>query len=132
MVLGAGSDGARAMESQKLLNYGFQFFETVKLYPANQAVSSLRIYKGKGSEVKAGFLSDFHVTVPRGMSKNIQAQLVTQQPLLAPVRRGQQLGTLRLSVDGQPVGDYPLLALENVPVAGILGRGWDNILLMFK
>ncbi len=132
VVLGAGSDGARAMESQKLLNYGFQFFETVKLYPANQAVSSLRIYKGKGGEVKAGFLSDFHVTVPRGMSKNIQAQLVTQQPLLAPVRRGQQLGTLRLSVDGQPVGDYPLLALENVPVAGILGRGWDNILLMFK
>ena len=132
VVLGAGSDGARAMESQKLLNYGFQFFETVKLYPANQAVSSLRIYKGKGGEVKAGFLSDFHVTVPRGMSKNIQAQLVTQKPLLAPVRRGQQLGTLRLSVDGQPVGDYPLLALENVPVAGILGRGWDNILLMFK
>lgn len=132
VVLGAGSDGARAMESQKLLNYGFQFFETVKLYPANQAVSNLRIYKGKGGEVKAGFLSDFHVTVPRGMSKNIQAQLVTQQPLLAPVRRGQQLGTLRLSVDGQPVGDYPLLALENVPVAGILGRGWDNILLMFK
>ena len=132
VVLGAGSDGARAMESQKLLNYGFQFFETVKLYPANQAVSNLRIYKGKGGQVKAGFLSDFHVTVPRGMSKNIQAQLVTQQPLLAPVRRGQQLGTLRLSVDGQPVGDYPLLALENVPVAGILGRGWDNILLMFK
>jgi D-alanyl-D-alanine carboxypeptidase (penicillin-binding protein 5/6) len=132
VVLGAGSDGGRAMESQKLLNYGFQFFETVKLYPANQAVSSLRIYKGKGGEVKAGFLSDFHVTVPRGMSRNIQAQLVTQQPLLAPVRRGQKLGTLRLSVDGQPVGDYPLLALESVPVAGILGRGWDNILLMFK
>lgn len=132
VVLGAGSDGARAMESQKLLNYGFQFFETVKLYPANQAVSSLRIYKGKGGEVKAGFLSDFHVTVPRGMSRNIQAQLVTQQPLLAPVRRGQKLGTLRLSVDGQPVGDYPLLALESVPVAGILGRGWDNLLLMFK
>lgn len=132
VVLGAGSDGARAMESQKLLNYGFQFFETVKLYPANQAVSSLRIYKGKGGEVKAGFLSDFHVTVPRGTSKGIQAQLITQQPLLAPVRRGQKLGTLRLSVNGQAVGDYPLLALEDIAVAGILGRGWDNILLMFK
>jgi len=132
VVLGAGSDGARAMESQKLLNYGFQFFETVKLYPANQAVSSLRIYKGKGGEVKAGFLSDFHVTVPRGTAKGIQAQLITQQPLLAPVRRGQKLGTLRLSVNGQAVGDYPLLALEDIAVAGILGRGWDNILLMFK
>jgi serine-type D-Ala-D-Ala carboxypeptidase (penicillin-binding protein 5/6) len=132
VVLGTGSDNARATESQKLLNYGFQFFETVKLYPANQPVSSLRIYKGRGSQVKAGFTSDFHVTVPRGTARGIQAQLITQQPLLAPVRRGQKLGTLRVSVDGRAVGDYPLLALEDIEVAGILGRGWDNILLMFK
>jgi D-alanyl-D-alanine carboxypeptidase (penicillin-binding protein 5/6) len=132
IVLGANSDAARAMESQKLLNYGFQFFETVKLYPANQTVSTLRVYKGKSSSVKAGFPSDFHVTVPRGAAKRIQAQLITQQPLLAPIARGQQLGTLRLTIDGAPSGDYPLLALENVEVAGILGRGWDNILLMFK
>jgi len=132
VVLGTKSDAARAMESQKLLNYGFQFFETVKLYPANQAVTTLRLYKGNNSEVKAGFTSDFHVTVPRGAGKRIQAQLITQQPLLAPIERGQRLGTLRLSIDGAPVGDYPLLALEKVGVAGILGRGWDNILLMFK
>ncbi len=132
VVLGTGSDTARATESQKLLNYGFQFFETAKLYPANQAVSSLRIYKGKGSQVKAGFTGDFYVTVPRGAAKAIQAQLITQQPLLAPVKRGQKLGTLRLTANGQPVGDYPLLALEDIEVAGILGRGWDNILLMFK
>ncbi len=132
VVLGAKSDSARAMESQKLLNYGFQFFETVKLYPAGQAVSQLRLYKGKSSEVKAGFPYDFHVTVPRGTGKRIQAQLITQQPLMAPVSRGQRLGTLRLSVDGKAVGDYPLLALESVEVAGIFGRGWDNILLMFK
>ncbi|MEW5787077.1 MAG: D-alanyl-D-alanine carboxypeptidase family protein [Pseudomonadota bacterium] len=132
VVLGTGSDTARAMESQKLLNYGFQFFETAKLYPANQAVSSLRIYKGTENEVKAGFIGDFFVTVPRGTSKAIQAQLITQQPLLAPVKRGQRLGTLRLTANGQPVGDYPLLALEDVEVAGILGRGWDAIMLMFK
>ena len=132
VVLGTGSDTARATESQKLLNYGFQFFETARLYPANQAVTSLRIYKGKGSQVKAGFTGDFYVTVPRGAAKAIQAQLITQQPLLAPVKRGQKLGTLRLTANGQPVGDYPLLALEDIEVAGILGRGWDNILLMFK
>ena len=132
VVLGTGSDTARATESQKLLNYGFQFFETAKLYPADQAVTSLRIYKGKGSQVKAGFTGDFYVTVPRGAAKAIQAQLITQQPLLAPVKRGQKLGTLRLTANGQPVGDYPLLALEDIEVAGILGRGWDNILLMFK
>ena len=132
VVLGTSSDGARAMESQKLLNYGFQFYETAKLYPANQAVSNLRIYKGTESTVKAGFTSDFYITVPRGTAKSVQAQLITRQPLLAPVKRGEQLGTLRLTANGQPVGDYPLLALEDVEVAGILGRGWDNILLMFK
>jgi D-alanyl-D-alanine carboxypeptidase (penicillin-binding protein 5/6) len=132
VVLGANSDTARAMESQKLLNYGFQFFETVKLYPANQAVTTLRVYKGKSNEVKAGFPSDFYVTVPRGTGKRIQAQLITQQPLLSPIARGQRLGTVRLSVDGAAVGDYPLLSLEQVEVAGILGRGWDAILLMFK
>jgi len=132
VVLGAKSDIGRAMESQKLLNFGFQFFETVKLYSTNATVTSLRIYKGKASEVKAGFPHDFHVTVPRGTGKRIQAQMVSEQPLLAPIKRGQRLGTLRLTVDGKPVGEYPLRALENVPVAGILGRGWDNILLMFK
>jgi len=132
VVLGAKSDVARAMESQRLLNFGFQFFETVKLYPANQSVSTLRLYKGTQSEIKTGFPRDLHVTVPRGTGKRIQVQMISQQPLLAPIKRGQQLGTLRLTVDGAPAGDYPLLALESVPVAGILGRGWDNILLMFK
>ena len=132
VVLGAKSDQARAMESQKLLNYGFQFFETVKLYPANQSVAKLRLYKGGSSEVKAGFTRDFYVTVPRGASKRIKAQMITQQPLLAPIARGQKLGTLRLSIDAEPLGDYPLLALENVAVSGILGRGWDSILLLFK
>jgi D-alanyl-D-alanine carboxypeptidase (penicillin-binding protein 5/6) len=132
VVLGANSDISRAMESQKLLNFGFQFYETVKLYSANQAVSRLRIYKGSSREIKAGFLRDFHVTVPRGASKQIKAELITQQPLLAPIAQGQRLGTVRLSIDGELLGDYPLLALEKVGVAGILSRGWDNILLLFK
>jgi D-alanyl-D-alanine carboxypeptidase (penicillin-binding protein 5/6) len=120
------------MESQKLLNYGFQFFETVKLYSANQTVSKFRLYKGSSGEIKAGFTRDFYITVPRGAGKRIKAELITQQPLLAPMAYGQKLGTLRLSMDGEPLGDYPLLALEKVEVSGILGRGWDNLLLMFK
>ncbi|MBI5329848.1 MAG: D-alanyl-D-alanine carboxypeptidase [Betaproteobacteria bacterium] len=132
VVLGTGSDAARALESQKLLNYGFQFFETVRLYSANQVVSSLRVYKGKSGELKAGFLYDFHVTVPRGTAAKLQAQLITQQPMLAPVRKGQRIGTLRLSSDGKALGDYHLTALEGVETAGILGRGWDSLLLMFK
>lgn len=132
VVLGTSSDGARAMESQKLLNYGFQFFETVKLYPANKAVSTLRIYKGSANNLQAGFTQDLYVTVPRGTAGHIDAKVVTQQPMLAPVNRGAKVGSLRLTVDGELVGDYPLRALHDVPVAGILGRGWDNLLLMFK
>jgi len=132
VVLGTQSDAARAMESQKLLNYGFQFFETVRLYPANQAVATLRLYKGDKSDAHAGFVSDFYVTVPRGTAGHIQAQIISRQPLLAPLRRGQRIATLRLSIDGSHLADYPLVALENVAVAGLLGRTWDNLLLMFK
>ena len=132
VVLGTRSDGARAMESQKLLNYGFQFFETVRLYPGNHAVSTMRLYKGDKSQARAGFLSDFYVTVPRGNGKRIQAQVISQQPLLAPLRRGQRIATLRLSIDGKHLADYPLVALENSAVAGLVGRTWDNLLLMFK
>jgi D-alanyl-D-alanine carboxypeptidase (penicillin-binding protein 5/6) len=132
VVLGTNSDSARAIESQKLLNYGFQFFETVRLYAANKAVSTLRIYKGSESELKAGFTHDLYVTVPRGTAGRIQAKLVTKQPLLAPVSRGDTVGSLRLTVDGELVGDYALRALYDVPVAGLLGRGWDSLLLMFK
>jgi serine-type D-Ala-D-Ala carboxypeptidase (penicillin-binding protein 5/6) len=132
VVLGAGSDVGRAMESQKLLNYGFQFFETVKLYAADKPVSTMRIYKGSDSDLRVGFTRDLYVTVPRGSRNRIEAKLVTQQPMLAPVSRGGKVGSLRLTVDGTLVGDYPLQALHDVPMAGILGRGWDNILLMFQ
>ncbi len=132
VVLGAASDNGRTMESQKLLNYGFQFFETVKLYNANQAVETLRLYKGKSSELGVGFVRDFYVTVPRGAASRIQARLFTKQPLLAPVSRGQGIGTLRLTLDGRLVGDYPLQALASVGVSGLISRGWDSLMLMFK
>lgn len=129
VVLGARSENGRIMESQKLLNYGFQSFETVRLYQANQPVTRIRLYKGRQGEVGAGFAHDMYVTVPRGAGNRVQAQLITRQPLLAPVARGQQLGTLRLSVDGRPLGDHPLRALNSVAVAGLLGRAWDGLLL---
>ncbi len=132
VVLGAGSDAGRAMESQKLLNYGFQFFETARIYTARQVVAPVRVYKGKSNEVKAGFLSDFYVTVPRGAASRVKAQLITQEPLMAPISRGQQVAWLRLSLDGKPLGDYPLVATESVGVASAFGRAWDSLLLMFK
>ena len=132
VVLGTRSDAARAMESQRLLNYGFQFYETVKLYSANKPVTTLRLFKGSDSKLGAGFPYDFHVTVPRGATQQLQAQVITQQPMLAPVSRGQRVGTLRLFLDGKPYADYPLQALESVGVAGVLGRTWDSLMLMFE
>jgi D-alanyl-D-alanine carboxypeptidase (penicillin-binding protein 5/6) len=132
VVLGARSDAGRAMESQRLLNYGFQFFETVKLYDAQAPVTQMRLFKGAENRVKAGFPHDFHVTVPRGTAKQLQAQVISQQPMLAPVAKGQRIGTLRLSLAGKPLADYPLLALEEVGVAGLLGRTWDGLMLLFE
>jgi len=132
VVVGTSSDAARAMESQKLLNYGFQFFETARLYSANQAVARIRIYKGSSNEVQAGFQQDFYVTVPRGSANRIKAELHFTNPMLAPVSRGQKVANLRLSLDGQPLGDFPLVALQGVSVANIIGRGWDSLLLLFK
>lgn len=132
VVLGARSDVSRARESQRLLNYGFQYFETVRLFAASQPVTKLRIYRGTESELKAGFLGDLSITVPRGQADRVKAQIVTQQPMLAPVSKGQEIGTLRLTLDGKPLGDYPLRALHPVPTAGLLGRLWDGLLLMFE
>ena len=132
VVLGTASEAARASESQKLLNYGFQFFDSVRLYEKNQPVATLRVWKGALNNVRAGFLSDFHVTVPKGQAERLKATVETRQPLLAPIAMGQQIGLLKLELDGKPYREYPLVALEKVEVAGILGRGWDSIRLLIK
>jgi D-alanyl-D-alanine carboxypeptidase (penicillin-binding protein 5/6) len=132
VLLGSSSESMRAQESQKLLNWGFQFFDSVKLHPANQSVKAIEVWKGTGSEVKAGFRQDIVVTVPKGEAEKLKAELLTQQPLLAPVAQGQRVGTLRVSHDGKPLGEYPLVALEGVGTAGMFGRAWDTLRLWLK
>ena len=132
VLLGATSEATRAQDSQKLLNWGFQFFDSVKLHPANQPVKLIEVWKGSSSEVKAGFSSDVIVTVPKGEADKLKAELLTQQPLLAPVAQGQRVGTLRVTQDGKPLGEYPVVALESVSVAGIFGRAWDTLRLWVK
>jgi D-alanyl-D-alanine carboxypeptidase (penicillin-binding protein 5/6) len=132
VVMGAASDALRTQETQKLLNFGFQFFDAVRLYAKEQAVSRLQVWKGAQRDVKAGFMEDFVVSLPKGMADKIQASLVSRQPLLAPVQRGQRIATLKLSLDDRPVGEYPVVALENVPVAGLFGRAWDTVRLWFE
>ncbi len=132
VVLGTNSDGARAQESEKLLNYGFQFYDSAKLYDKGQTVSTLEVWKGTESRVKAGFLSDFYVSVPHGLGDQLKADLVSVQPLVAPISVGQKVGTVKVTLQGKVLGEYPAVALENVPVAGFFGRAWDSMRLWFK
>jgi D-alanyl-D-alanine carboxypeptidase (penicillin-binding protein 5/6) len=132
VVLGAASEAARAAESQKLLNYGFQNYDSVKLYEKSQAVTSLPVWKGMINSVKAGFLDDLYVSLPKGQADKVKASLESRQPLLAPVAAGQPIGAMKLTLDGKPYAEVPVVALENVALAGVFGRGWDSIRLLFK
>ncbi|MBK7899585.1 MAG: D-alanyl-D-alanine carboxypeptidase [Azonexus sp.] len=131
VVLGAKSDATRTSESQKLLNWGFQFYEPVQISAKGQEVASLRVWKGETNLIKAGFASDLSITVPTGFAAKVTREFVAQPRLIAPIQQGQVLGTLKVALDGKPLGEYPVLALENVRQAGILGRLIDTIRLWF-
>ncbi|NMG74564.1 D-alanyl-D-alanine carboxypeptidase family protein [Aromatoleum diolicum] len=132
VVLGTDSDTIRAQESLKLLNYGFQFFDTAKLYSGGQELSRFRVWKGTINELPVGFVNDFVMSLPKGQAEKIQSQLTSLQPVVAPLQKGQQVGTLQLSLDGKAIGEYPVVALQDVPVAGFFGRLWDTLRLWIK
>ena len=132
VVLGASSDASRATEAQKLLNYGFQFYDTVQLYQNGAQVSALKVWKGATDSVPAGFVVDQYVTLPKGQAPQLKLTLEAVEPLVAPITRGQRVGLVKVTLDAKPVGEYPLVALEEVPLAGLFGRAWDTIRLWFK
>ncbi len=132
VLVGAHSDTGRAMESQKLLNYALQYYDSVLLYAKGQAVTTLRVWKGKRNSLKAGFAQDLYVTVPKGDESGLKATVETRQPLVVPVMAGQQVGVVKVSLDGRKFGEYPLLALENVEPANIFGRMWDSLKLLLN
>jgi D-alanyl-D-alanine carboxypeptidase (penicillin-binding protein 5/6) len=132
VLLGADSDAARARESQKLLNWGYQFFDGVRLYEPGQEVKAVHVWKGANEAVRAGFDRGLVVTVPKGEAQHLAAELLTHPPVLAPVQKGDKVGVLRVALAGQPLGEYPVVALESVPQAGILGRAWDTLRLWLK
>lgn len=132
VVLGADSDSQRAAESQKLLNYGFQNFDTVRLYQSGQPVTRVRIWKGTESHLDLGFKQDIYLTIPKGQLSQLQAAIETHQPILAPIAPGQPLGILRLTLEGKPYANFPLLARDNVPLANVFSRGWDSLRLLIQ
>ena len=132
VVLGANSDAARATEAQKLLNFGFQAFDTVQLYQSGKQVTSLRVWKGTMPEVPAGFLADRHLTLPKGKADKLTLSMQAQEPLVAPVARAQAVGTVKVALEGKVIAEFPLIALEDVPQGNLFARAWDSVRLWFR
>jgi D-alanyl-D-alanine carboxypeptidase (penicillin-binding protein 5/6) len=132
VVLGAASDSARTQESLKLLNYGFQFYDAVQLYAKNEPVATLKVWKGTENTVKLGFANDLVIAVPKGHGCQDQERTRFATAVDRAGSAGAGAGDAEVSFDDKPYGDYPVLALEAVPVAGIIGRMIDAIRLWFN
>ena len=132
VVVGAVSDQARAQESLKLLNWGFQNFDTIRLYEKNQVVASPEVWKGSSGDVDIGFYVDTYVSVPKGEISRLKTVLERNDPLIAPINEGSQVGVLKILVGDKVIAELPVLALEQINVASFLGIIWDTIRLWFK
>lgn len=132
VVTGTDSDQIRAQESLKLLNWGFLNFDTVKLYAKDQAVDTPDVWKGSQGKVKIGFTQDLYVTLPKGSAARLKPALERKDPLVAPIDKNSKIGTMKMMLDGKPVAEFPVVALEQVSQASIFGRAWDSIRLLFK
>jgi len=132
VVLGTSSDQVRTQESLKLLNWGYQNFDTVKLYSKGQPVATPEVWKGTQNQVKIGFTQDIYVTVPKGMTEKMKPVLERKDPLVAPVQQNTRVGTIKMVADGKTITELPVVALEQVNQASIIGRAWDSMRLWMK
>ncbi len=132
VVIGTGSEHLRSAESQRLLNHGFQDYDIFYMYKRNETISSIRLWKGTEDTVKIGIREGLTLTLPKGQRHLLKATMETQQPLLAPIGDGQQVGILRLTLDDKPYLEYPLVALEPVQLVNIFSRGIDSIRMIFS
>jgi serine-type D-Ala-D-Ala carboxypeptidase (penicillin-binding protein 5/6) len=132
VVMGTSSETARAIESQRLLNHGFQNFEVAKLFQNAQAVGTYRIWKGLDQEIKGVVQGGITVSVPKGRSDSLKAEVERTQPLIAPLTAGQKIGVVRIKLDDKVIAERPLLADKAVAEAGIFGRAWDTLQLWIK
>lgn len=133
VVMGTASKEARAHESQKLLNWGYSAWDAIKLFDADKAVVSVPVWKGATKEVKLGAASPVFVTMPKGEGDKLQTKVERTDPVVAPLVKGQRLGTLKVNTAaGVSVAEIPLVAIEPIAQAGLLGRAWDALRLWIK
>jgi len=126
-IMGTQSEKARADHSQSLLNYGFRFYETVRLYQPQDTLATRQIWKGTVDEVALGVADIWHLTLPRGRYKDLEAHMEVDHRLMAPLAQGTQVGHAVITLDGEELDRRPLVSLTEVPEAGFFGRTWDGI-----
>ncbi|MGL6261034.1 serine hydrolase [Vibrio sp. WXL210] len=132
VVMGAKNPDARKAESKKLLSYGFRFFETVAPHQAEQVLATEKVWMAKKPSVDMGITEEAYLTLPRGSSGKLEANIVVEQQLRAPIQQGDQLGTLYYVLDGENVAEYPLVAMESVERGGFFRRMWDYLALLLS
>ncbi|MDC8786846.1 D-alanyl-D-alanine carboxypeptidase family protein [Roseateles koreensis] len=133
VVMGTASKEARASESQKLLNWGYASFDAVRLFEKDQAIATVPVWKGTAPQAKLGAAGAVFVAVPRGDGAKLQTKIERTDPLVAPLAKGQRVGTIKvLTAAGAPVSEVPLVVQEAVPQSGLLGRAWDSLRLWIK
>jgi len=132
VVMGTASANARANESQSLLNYGFRFFETHKLYAGNDALNEARIWKGDSKKLPLGLVDDLFVTIPRRHYNDLKAEVNINKKIIAPVKKGESLGSVNVSLAGDVVANMPLVALKTVSKGGFVDRLYDEAMLMME
>ena len=133
VVLNTVSMEARANESQKLLNWGFQAFDTVRLFDDGKAIVTPQVWKGTANVAKLGAAGALYVSVPRGEGAKLQTKIERSDPLVAPLAKGQKVGRILVSTAaGTPIADVPLVVMEPVEQSGIFGRAWDALRLWIK
>ncbi len=132
VVLGAPSDAARATESQKLLNYGFQYFDSSLVYKQGQKISQLKVWKGADNQVDSTVSNDLYITLAKGQYANVKASISSTQPLIAPIKKGQIIGNVKFMLNGKVIDQRNLVAAKSIEGAGILGLAWDSIKLLLQ
>ena len=132
VVMGTPTERARGSESEKLLNWAFQNFDDIRVVTANKPVLDAHVWKGATNQVQLGSFETLAVSVPRGAGAKIKTTVQRPDPLVAPITRGQRIGTLQVTLDGKAIASYPLVALNTVPQAGFLKRVWDALRLAIQ
>ena len=132
VVAGTKSEREREANSRKLLNYGFRFYETFKLHAANDPLTDMRVWKGEKETVPLGLASSLYITTPRGKRNMIKAHMNVNSTIVAPIKQGEEYGSVEVKLGDELIAQRPLVALENVAEGGLWRRTVDNIKLLFQ